>query len=135
VQAAAGVRTKMLMHYWIGEVLGAVSLDCRRHGEPLLSSLCVDTSGSVGPGYGALIAEVEGTVPADLDMHAADERLACYRYFGAELPADGGRPALTPQLSEWRRRAARRAEEAGPRGVCPTCFMTLPLNGVCGNCS
>ena len=28
----------------------------------------------------------------------------------------------------------RRAKEM-PRGTCPTCFMTLPLNGISGNCS
>jgi hypothetical protein len=134
VQAVTGVRTRTLMHHWIGEVLGGVSHDCRRRGEPLLSSLCVDTSGSVGPGYGVLIEELGGTLPEDLDIHAAEERLACYRHFGAEIPTDGGRPALTPQLAERRRRAARHAEEERPRGVCPTCFMPLPSNGVCGNC-
>ena len=97
VQEVTGIRTRMLMHYWIGEVLGAVSHESRRRGEPMLSALCVDSEGSVGPGYGGLLAEY-GPVPEDLDTHAADERLACYRYFHAEgIPADGGRPALTRQ--------------------------------------
>jgi ssDNA-binding Zn-finger/Zn-ribbon topoisomerase 1 len=26
-------------------------------------------------------------------------------------------------------------EGSKPRPTCPTCFMTLPLNGVCGTCS
>ena len=30
VQAESGIRTKMLVHYWIGDVLGRVSRECHR---------------------------------------------------------------------------------------------------------
>jgi hypothetical protein len=58
VQRVSGIRTRALMHYWIGEVLGMVSHQCHARGEPLLSSLCVDASGSVGPGYRSLLSEL-----------------------------------------------------------------------------
>jgi hypothetical protein len=135
IQEATGVRTRMLMHYWIGQVLGTVSHECRRQGQPMLSALCVDVEGSVGPGFGGLLAELGIPVPDDLDTHAADERLACYRHFhAAGLPADGGRPALTKQLADKRRRIAQSSAATAPRPICPNCFMSLPLNGVCGNC-
>jgi hypothetical protein len=135
IQEATGIRTRMLMHYWIGEVLGAVSHECRRRGEPMLSALCVDGEGSVGPGYGGLLAEIGIPVHDDLDAHAANERLLCYQHFQAEgLPADGGRPALTRQLAEKRRRIRQAKVASAPRPLCPTCLIALPLNEICGNC-
>lgn len=67
------------MHYSIGEVLGMVSHECHTRDEPLLSSSCVDASGSVGPGYRSLRSEL-GSFPdsGDLDELAAAERLRCY---------------------------------------------------------
>ena len=101
MQLASGIRTTRLLQHWIGDVLGTVSRDCHKAGEPLLSALCVRTTdGSVGPGYGiAVVENFGGEPPDDLDMHAAEERLQCYQYFGAELPPDGGKPALTKQLA------------------------------------
>ncbi|MGC8474019.1 MAG: hypothetical protein ACP5PW_06385 [Candidatus Dormibacteria bacterium] len=135
VQEKTGVRTRMLMHYWIGEVLGRVSHDCRAKGEPLLSALCVDAGGSVGPCYGALIAELEGMAPSDADDHAAEERLYCYRHFGATLPPDGGRPALTPQMLARRRRERRTGGGPRPPRMCPNCHLALPAKGICDLCS
>lgn len=34
VQSLSGVRTRMLMHYWIGDVLGRVAHACYAAGEP-----------------------------------------------------------------------------------------------------
>lgn len=139
VQAASGIRTRRLLQYWIGDVLGTVSHDCNESGEPLLSALCVRSDGSVGPGYAIAVAEnLGGDQPDDLDMHAAEERLRCYRYFGADLPLDGGTPALTKQVAAARLRARRRvsaplADESRP--ICPNCFLMLPVSGQCDNCS
>jgi hypothetical protein len=135
VQTLSGIRTRALMHYWIGEVLGMVSHQCHARGEPLLSSLCVDASGSVGPGYGTLLSEFDGpSVSEDLDTHAASERFKCYRYFGAELPTDGGRPALTPKLKASRERARQRSRAVPDRSLCPRCHVMLPLSGQCDFC-
>jgi hypothetical protein len=134
VQCRSGIRTRMLMHYWIGDVLGRVARDCYANGQPLLSALCVHQDGTVGDGYAWALGETYGDAPADLDMHAAKERLKCYRHFGASLPPDGGKPALTPKLAARRRVAATRAGKERRRPVCPTCHLELPLSGQCDTC-
>lgn len=135
VQEATGIRTRMLLSNWIGRVLGAVSADCHRRDEPMLSSLCVHADGGVGPGYAeAVIERYGGKAPEDLDQHAAEERLKCYRHFGADLPPDGGRPVLTPQVAA-RRADTKRASRAEDRKVCPTCHIQLPLSGQCDFCT
>jgi hypothetical protein len=135
VQSRSGIKTRMLMHYWIGDVLGRVSRRCHERGEPLLSALCVHQDGTIGDGYGWALADTYGgPAPDDLDMHSAEERLKCYRYFGAPLPADGGRPALAPQVATRRRESARRAKAQAPRPVCPTCHLALPATGQCDFC-
>jgi hypothetical protein len=138
LQSKSGIRTKQLIHYWIGKVLGSVSSDCYRLNEPLLSSLCVQRNGSVGAGYGlALDATYGGTRPDDLDQAAAEERLKCYEHFGAQMPADGGRPMLTSVLAAKRdkRATASRARAAleDEREICPLCHVRLPSSGVCGS--
>src|ERR1044072_7948374 len=60
VQISTGIRTHQQMHHWIGRVLGQVSRDCARKGEPQLSSLCVNGSGSVGQGYAVAVRELRG---------------------------------------------------------------------------
>jgi hypothetical protein len=134
VQERSGIRTRMLMMHWIGGVLGAVTEECGRRAEPTLSSLCVHQDGTVGDGYGVAVQAAYGIAPDDLDGHAANERLACNRHFGAVLPADGGRSALTPAVEARRdRAAAQRPERRGQ--VCPTCFTELPVTGACGRCA
>ena len=131
IQDATGIRTRMLLQHWIGEVLGSVSQDCHRRGEPLLSALCVNAEGSVGNGYAAVIDETHGgPLPADLDMHAAAQRLECCRRFATDVPADGGSPALTKQERDRRRRAS----PSRPKLGCPNCHLQLPASGVCDTC-
>lgn len=133
VQLISGVRTRSQMRNWIGSVLGTVADDCHRREEPALSALCVRQDETVGIGY-AYVLELAGEeVPEDLDDHAARARLDCYRFFGAELPDDGGRHALTPKVAEARRRGAK--QQSGPPVVCPRCFTQLPMSGQCDNCS
>lgn len=82
VQDETGNRTRMLVHYWIGDVLGRVARKCHEEGMPLLSALCVNAEGSVGEGYGVAVLQTYGEpLPDDLDLHAAGERLECYRRF------------------------------------------------------
>lgn len=137
VQEATGIRTRVLMMNWIGQVLGWASRQSHRQGQPMLSALCVHSDGTVGEGYGEAVAEnYGGSPPADLDMHAAEERLHCYRYFGAELPPGGGTPALTPQVAarrEWKANQARAHTPDQPS--CPRCHITLPMSGICDYCS
>ena len=135
VQDETGIRTRMLVHYWIGDVLGRVARQCHAEELPLLSSLCVNAEGSVGEGYGvALAGTYGGELPDDLDVQAAAERLECYRRFATNLPSDGGRPALTPKLASTRAYKRKMAARDEPRPVCPTCNLQLPLTGVCDRC-
>lgn len=135
LQDETGFRTRMLIHYWIGDVLGRVARECSAIGQPLLSALCVDSGGSVGPGYGVAVTEIAGSPPDDLDGHAALERLKCYRHFEApDLPPDGGVPALTPRLTSRRRWHEQERARTAPRAVCPNCNLQLPLSGQCDYC-
>jgi hypothetical protein len=135
VQSRTGIRTRQLMHYWIGDVLERVSKKCAGRNEPLLSSLCVNAEGSVGPGYASAARGAYGRAPDDLDDHAAHERLACYRHFEAPgLPAGGGVAALTPRLAATRARTRRASPVRREVATCPTCHMQLPATGVCDTC-
>ena len=146
VQTRSGIRTKMLMPQWIGGVLGSVSDDCAQRGEPLLTALCVGEDGSVNDGYPEAVERTSGSRPVDVELHAAGERLNCYRHFGAELPEDGGRPQLTrrvamPAAKPTTKRAAakktatpKRQVVERPVAICPTCFMQLPSSGRCDTC-
>jgi hypothetical protein len=137
-QWVTGVRSAQQMHYWIGDVLKRVSADSFRRGEPLLSALCVSSDGSVGERYASAVAATTADLaddPAvDVDDHAALQRLACYRHFeAADLPADGGSAALTPQLTARRARAKKVRIAEAPIDVCPKCHTQLPATKVCDN--
>lgn len=134
VQTDADITTTQLMRQWIGSVLGGVAEQCHQKGEPLLSAFCIQADGTVGATYPAAVLAAYGETPEDPDQHAADERFKAHTFFGAEMPAKGGRSQLPPQ--EARRRA--RARAAIPRVVrpmCPNCFVELPVNGPCGLCA
>jgi hypothetical protein len=126
------IETSQQLQYWIGPVLGRVADECHQLGEPPLTALCVRQTEAVGPGYTYVIELTGETMPADVDQHAAEARLRCYQFFGAELPADGGRPSLTRKIAADRQRKARRE----PRAVslCSSCFTQLPNSGQCDSC-
>ena len=135
VQERTRIRTTQLPQHWIGDVLARVAVDCAEAKEPNLASLCVNALGSVGDGYAVGVAKATGETPEDGDLHAADQRLECYRFHNAvRLPEDGGTAALTPRLAASRARARKVAREAVPVNTCPTCFMAIPATGVCDNC-
>ncbi len=119
VQEATGITTTQLMHQWIGDVLGRVTDDCQSRGEPLLSSLCVSSQGSVGQGYADAVERARGERPLDPDDHAANERLECYRHWHAEgLPRDGGTPLRTAHFTLAKK--APVAHDCAPQGGRPT---------------
>ena len=110
VQESTGVRTRSQVRTWIGGVLQLVADDCHQRGEPSLTALAVHSDETVGAGYEYALALTGAPKPADLDLQAAEDRLACYRSFAQDLPEGGGRSALTPKLHAARRRAARLVE-------------------------
>jgi hypothetical protein len=131
VQEQTGIFTKQLVHYWVGPL----AVSCCQPGEPLLSSLVVNGQGLVGTGYeGAVLATYGEPTPPDLQMHSAQERLKCYRHFGATLPADGGRATLTPQVARQRTKTANASRSQMPRAVCPVHNLQLPMTGRCDRC-
>ncbi len=130
VQASTGIRTRKLTHHWIGAVLLLVGEDCHARGEPLLSALCVQKDGAIGDGYGVALVKIRGGAPpADLELEAAEERLRCYENFGAVMPAGGGRPQMTREVTARRRKAAKVAKEDAPKATCPKCNIVLPAMG------
>jgi hypothetical protein len=152
VQRRSLIRTTQLHMHWIGDVLGRVSEECARRGEPFLAALSVDARGHVGGGYVTAVEQLRGPLAVDPDEHAAHERLECYRHFGATLPEGGGEPAYvpapakpvrtataTPRVRASRakpaaRSATRPAVEEKPLVVCPVLFTVLPASGVCDLC-
>ena len=132
----SGITTTATTRSWIGDVLDLVARDCHRRGEPLLSALCVRADGTIGDAYGVAMADAYGSpAPADLELAAAEERLKCYRHFGAKVPPGGGHAVLSPQVAVRRRNTARRLREDTPLPVCPTCHLALPRTGQCDTCS
>lgn len=135
VQHEASITTAVPFRHWIGQVLGAIAAEQRsRSDEPFLTALVVRADGTIGDGYAIPVEDRDDVVPADLEMHAAEERLRCYRHFGAEIPPEGGRATLTREVAT-RRSNARRNSPPRARPVCPNCFLQLPSTGICDNCA
>jgi hypothetical protein len=156
VQRRSVIRSTSSTTSWLGDVLLRVATDCAGRGEPLLSALCVDARGRVGASYATSLRVLRGVTPEDVDAHAAEERLACHRHFGAELPEGGGEPTVFITQAAPRERAARaprtpraasgattRTRTATPKAAppppkpvatCPVHFTVLPPSGVCDYC-
>lgn len=135
IQERSGVRTRNLLQNWIGKTLSRVGAECAERGEPLLSALCVSVNGTVGEGYAKAVRATYGVDADDLEQHAADERLRCYRYFGAiDLPADGGIATLAPSVILARAKAQKRDLSRRRELVttCGECFQVQSLTGICG---
>lgn len=121
VQAQSSVKHDGLLTNWIGSLLGRVIDYCVSKQTPQLGALCVKEDGTVGEGYrhaAAVGGQTDEVSLDELDDHAARTRLECYRYFGAELPPDGGEPTLTPKAKasrDWKKR--RRSWMSRPRCV------------------
>ncbi|MEV6995622.1 hypothetical protein AB0N87_41945 [Streptomyces sp. NPDC093228] len=94
IQHDSQIHTSVLLHNWIGRVLGVVVREAHRRGDPPLTALVVHTEdGMVGEGYREALTtagQVPVEEPLEREHHAASARLDCYRRFAADLPADGG---------------------------------------------
>ncbi|MEV7008220.1 hypothetical protein [Streptosporangium sp. NPDC051022] len=136
IQESTGIRTRALLHNWIGSVLSKVVREAHHRGDPPLTALVVRTDdGMVGEGYKEVLkiaGEPSVNDLQDREWHAARSRLACYRRFGAPLPPDGGVPALAPRHQAAIERRHIPAEK--PLRICPRCFVQLPATGACDSC-
>lgn len=148
IQQRTGITTRQPTPEWINNVLGRVAADAHERGEPRLTSLCVTAE--------RRIADDNPSVPAGSDARtreqvAAEDRLECYRYYGATMPADGGEPTVLSFMPARPERAARsraaspsaarsRSTKAAPPApalretTCPSCFMVVPVAATCRDC-
>jgi hypothetical protein len=101
-------------------------------GEVPLTALCVHKDGTIGLGYMRAPKSVDVDPTADVDELAADHRLLCYQKSAVDLPADGGKPTLTPKVSE----APRKTPSAAPSGgqPVPQALHRRSATGECGLC-
>lgn len=138
VQRRSSLHTKSAMRNWIGGLLADLVKVNHVRSEPPLTSLVVHKDdGQVGTGYDEVL-RVYGHAPIqdqlERETHAAASRLECYRHWGADVPADA-KPTLSTRAREVRERRPRVAAVEPRRGaVCPTCFMEMPVSGICANC-
>lgn len=133
VQDASGITTRKLLTNWIGTLLEGVADQAKANGEPPLTSLCVHQDGTIRPGYADAPRSTTDEPGEDLELFAAEHRLLCYRKYAVDLPAGGGRPALTK--AEEDRRARWKAQNPVVPPRCPTCFTELPTSGSCDYCA
>lgn len=152
VQLRSEQTSDMPARSWLPKVLRIVAQRAADAGEPPLTSLVVRAvDGKVGPEYAEVMA-LTGQ-DGDRDEAAAQARLDCYRRFAHAVP-DDATPNLHPITSlasdtrgttratsrgTTRTRAASRpakvvVEEKAP-AICMSCFLELPLSGICPNCS
>ncbi len=144
VMYRTGIRTGGSTTDWLADVLRLLAEQCVARDEPLLPSLCVRHDGRVTEQYAVAVGAATGFPPPDAAEHAARQRLECYRHFkAAGLPADGGAAARAPRAARPRTpRAAKPAPSPSratrtppaPVATCPTCYMALPVTGVCDTC-
>lgn len=152
VQRRSSLWSKSEMRTWIGGLLADMAKVNHARDEPPLTSLVVHKQdGRTSAGYDQarrLAGQRALDDPDERETQAATARLECYRHWGADVPADA-RPTVHTRTREARQRSPRasrsvagttsratsRASTEERRGaVCPTCFMEMPLSGVCANC-
>ncbi|GAB3879493.1 hypothetical protein [Terrabacter terrigena] len=148
VQRRSSLWSKSEMRTWIGGLLADMAKVNHARDEPPLTSLVVHKQdGRASSGYDEarrLAGQRPLDDPDERETQAANARLECYRHWGADVPADA-RPTVHTRTREARERSPRtsrsvpgatsRAANEERRGaVCPTCFMEMPLSGVCPNC-
>lgn len=138
VQETTGVRTRVQPRTWITRVLAQVAVGNHDRSEPALTALVVHkTDGMVGPSYDEVLRLAGKPViedPVEREKHAAVARLDCYKWAGAKVPDDGGRPALSPRLDALQTRQRKQRKQNEVPNICPHCFMAIPPTGVCDNC-
>jgi hypothetical protein len=123
VQEQSGIRTRMLLANWIGQLLEQVAVRAKTNNEPSLTSLCVHQDGTIGQGYALAPKSVDDKTWEDIEYYAAEHRLLCYQKYAKDPPADGGCPALTKAETE---RRARKTPQAIPPKALPGALRGTP---------
>lgn len=110
--ATTGISTDMLMQNWIGQVLELAAERAAVAQEPPLTSLCVRGDGTIGEGYVRAPRFASDSTTTDVEHLAAEDRLLCYRFFGAPMTGGDGVPTLTPEVQLKRRSSGSAAGSA-----------------------
>lgn len=155
VQRRSGLHTNAQTRAWVGDLLKMVAHANHLRGEPPLAALVVHTKdGQVGAGFDEVL-RLEGrtvTDPHEREHRAAVARLECYRHWSDDVPPDAEPTLVTPRRASTPVRSAAGGTKAAPSrpvrsaprqrvqeerrgGVCPSCFMEMPVTGVCPNCA
>ncbi len=136
VQYATGIYTRMLLGNWIGRVLGAVSADCHRRDEPMLSALCIREDHTIGPGLRRCRDRALRKGSSRLGTACSGGAIALLPPLRRRVASCGGSPVLPAK--EVLRRRARQVQgrpAIAERRLCPTCNLQLPLSGQCDFCT
>lgn len=156
VQERSDEHSSMPARSWLPKVLRIVAQRCSDAGEPPLTALVVRGSDHhVGPDYDIALAfdDIRPANEAEREQLAAEGRLECYRRYAADVP-EGAAPNLHPITSltsdnrglagpPVKPRRAPRAPKPSTKPVvvekapeiCPSCFLQLPMSGICPNCA
>jgi hypothetical protein len=83
----SGILYRPHQRNWIGKIVSLVAERSAAEGGPPLTALCVSSGDEkVGAGYAYALKLMGQPKPKDLQPHAAESRLECYRFYGADLP-------------------------------------------------
>lgn len=134
IQASTGVRTRTLVSSWIGAVLEQAAELCASTGEPVLTSLCVQSDGTVGEGFATALRKSRQRATKDIEMDAAHARVECYRRYATDFPANGGRAMLTKGVETARGKVRSRVDDP-PGALCPIHHIAVPASGICDDCA
>lgn len=133
---STGIHTKMLVRDLSSRLLNKVIRICNERGLPALSSLVVhSTDGMVGSGFDAVLLASGRDVPAtelERERAAAAERLACYRVYCKDVPANA-EPRLTLKYEARLNPVIKEAPR--PKPICPRHGIQLPATGICDDCA
>ncbi|MDR2723215.1 MAG: hypothetical protein LBB54_05780 [Cellulomonadaceae bacterium] len=89
VQDATGIIEGDSVDQWIPLLLDRVAAIASKVGAPPVTSLCIGADGSVGLSYSLRMPDDDLVDWGDdVDLLAAHHRLACYRKFARNVPAD-----------------------------------------------
>lgn len=130
-----GYETRMLSSNWMGKMLDkVVERTIAEDLGPLTSLVVHKGDGAVGSGY-YNAEHPQGSIedPHQLELLAAEDRIACHRRYCADVPADA-KPELT-KTYQFRTGHRPRVQKTAPDPkFCPEHHLQLRPNGVCDYC-
>lgn len=133
--SASGYHTRRDGGTWLPGVVDAVLQRTIDEGLPPLASLVVGKGdGIVGPNYrSATLEKGSLTDTHEIELLAAADRLACYKKYCDDVPADA-KPELTRTYVMRKKGRMEPSNRAPDSNFCPRCNLMLLPTGQCDNC-